>query len=213
MTGDRAASWMHANLVDYAWFYGDFSDALPQARTAVLKAEQFGSPFFRALSARALGLALILNGDAKSALPFLIDTLPIVRPGGLAHQFEGNHLSTLSWAYLAGGDLVRAEEVAMEAITSAQRSRSRTWEAYSWLALLRLPRERLSDARAADALARMQELIDTIGAEGLRPHVLLAKRNWSRNDAERSDLRAQALAAFERIGADGYVKRLQAEAG
>jgi adenylate cyclase len=211
LTGDRAASWMHSNLVDYAWFHGDFSDALNQARTAVLKAEQFGSPFFRALASRALALALILNGDAKSALPFLIDTLPLVRPGGLAHQFEGSHLSTLSWAYLGSGDLARAEEVAMEGIASAQRSRSRTWEAYTWLSLLRLPRERLPEPRATEAIAQMQRLIDAIGAEGLRPHFLLAKRTWARNDAERSELRAQALAAFEKIGAEGHVRRMLAE--
>jgi tetratricopeptide (TPR) repeat protein len=212
LTGDRAASWMHANLVDYGWFHGDYSDVLNQARTAVLKAEQFGSPFFRALSARSLGLALILSNDAKSALPFLLETLPIVSPGGLAYQFEGNHLSTLSWAYFASGDLDKAHEVALKAIASAQSSGTRTWEAYAWLGLLRLPRERLGAAKADEGLARMAELIEAIGAEGLRPHYLLARRAWARNDAERADLKAQALAGFERIGATGHAERLRAQA-
>jgi tetratricopeptide (TPR) repeat protein len=202
---------MHSNLVDYAWFYGDYSDALNQARAAVLKAEQFGSPFFRALSSRALGLALILNNDHKSALRFLEETLPIVRPGGLGHQFEASHLSTLSWAYLGAGDMAKAEEVAMQAVASAQRSRSRTWEMYAWLALLRLPRERLSEARAREGFDRLLLLLDALGAEGLRPQYLLARSAWARNDAERAELRAQALAAFQRIGAEGHVRRLQAE--
>jgi class 3 adenylate cyclase/tetratricopeptide (TPR) repeat protein len=212
LTGDRAASWMHSNLVDYAWFSGDYSDALSQARTAVLKAEQFGSPFFRALSARALALALILNDEAPAALPFLLETLPIVGPGGLAHQFEGNHLSTLSWAYFASGDAQKALEVARKAIASAQSSGARTWEAYAWLSLLRLPPEYLGEDQASEGFARMSELITAIGAEGLRPHYLLARRAWARNDAERADLRAQALAGFERIGAEGYVRRLRSEA-
>ncbi len=212
MTGDRAASWMHANLVDYAFFHGDYSDTLNQARTAVLKAEQFGSPFFRALSARALGLALVLNNDARSALPFLLDTMPLVRAGGLAHQFEGNHLATLSTAYAAAGEYARAREVGLQAIASAQRSGTRTWEVYAWNALLRLPRAELDDAQAQAGFARMLELIELIGAEGLRPHYLLARRGRARNDAERADWKAQALAAFERIGADGHVQRLREQA-
>jgi hypothetical protein len=75
-----------------------------------------------------------------------------------------------------------------------------------------LPRERLSDARAKEGLDRTLHLLDTIGAEGLRPHYLLARRTWARNDAEKADLKAQALAAFERIGANGHVQRLRSEA-
>jgi adenylate cyclase len=208
---DRSASWMHANLVDFAWFSGDYSDALNQARIAVRKAEQFGSPFFRALSARVLGLALILNQEPAAAIPFLDGARQWVAPGGLAHQFEANYLATLANAYSGVGNAARAEEFATQAIVSAQRSRSRTWEIYAWLAMLRLPRERLGEGRAAEGFARLLQLIDLLGAEGLRPHYFLARRMWARSEAEAADYRRQALSAFERIGAVGHVRRLQAE--
>jgi adenylate cyclase len=208
---DRAASWMHANLVEFAWFSGETADALNQARLAVLKSEQFGSPFFRAVSARALAQAHILNGDYRSAIPFLEQTRSIVAPGGFAHQFEGSYLSTLATAYAGAGDFERAEATALEALNSAQRMRARQWEMLAWLALFRLPAGRLGPARVAEGFARLLHLIDSIGAEGLRPHYFLARGDWADNDTARAEARAQALGAFQRIGASGHVKRLLAE--
>lgn len=117
----------------------------------------------------------------------------------------------MSNAYLGAGDATRAEELALQAIASAQRSHSKSWEMYAWLALFHLPHERLSEVRASEGFARLLHLIDLLGAEGMRPHYFLARRMWANTDAERASFGQQALAGFERIGATGHVRRLQAE--
>src|SRR6185503_10466530 len=42
---ERAAGWMHAFLVDIATLSGDYGHAMADARRAVERSEQFGSPF------------------------------------------------------------------------------------------------------------------------------------------------------------------------
>jgi hypothetical protein len=61
-------------------------------------------------------------------------------------------------------------------------------------------------------MATMQELIDETGAEGYRPWLLLARAHWAESPAESQRWRAEALMAFERIGADGHVARYKAKA-
>ena len=205
---DRAASWMHAFLVDVAAMSGEYGQAMAEARRAVERAEQFGSPFFRALAARALGLAHGLEGTAPQALPLLEQGRAWVAPGGLAHQIEANYLAVLSEAYLQCGREAEAVAVAEQGIASALRSRSRVWEIRAWVAWMKLPASEARAARAARGLARMQELIDTSGAEGFRPALWLARAHWGTAPAEVARCRREALDAFRRIGAEGHARRL-----
>jgi hypothetical protein len=172
-----------------------------------LRAEAYGSAFFRALAYRALGLAHILQGTAAEAVPLMEQGLPWVAAGGLAHQVEANYLAVLAEVYLAAGRDADAERVADAGIESAQRSRSRVWEIRAWIAWLQLPPTAARRAKAEKALARIGELIETSGAEGFRPGYWLARAHWADNAADRARARAEALAAFERIGADGHVER------
>jgi class 3 adenylate cyclase/tetratricopeptide (TPR) repeat protein len=175
---DRAASWMYAFLVDVATMSGHHGEAMANARRAVERAEQFGSPFFKALAYRALALAHWLQGTAREAIAPMEQGLPWVAPGGLAHQIEANYLAVLAEACLQAGREADAERYANAGIESAQRSRSRVWEARCWLAWLRLPPTPARRARAEAGLARMAELLERSGAEGFRPGLAQARAHW-----------------------------------
>jgi class 3 adenylate cyclase/tetratricopeptide (TPR) repeat protein len=204
---DRAASWMHAFLVDIFTMTGDDAQAMAEARRAVERAEAFGSPFFRALANRALGLAHCLQGTAAQAIPVLEAGLPWVAPGGLAHQLEANYLAVLAEAYLLSGREADAEAAAGRAIASAQRSRSRVWEVRAWMAWLALPAAEARRAKAREGLARMEELIDASRAEGWRPALWLARAHWATDAQEAARCRREALEAFRRVGAHGHLRR------
>lgn len=206
---DRAASWMYGNLVDLAMLDGDFAKALPAAEQALLHAERFGSPFFRAIAQRAQGLALCLNGRAAEAVAPLQELAALTAPGAPAHQFEANYLSTQAQAYLGAGRMDAAETTARAAIASGRRSGSRIWELNAWNIFLRLPAERLPAPEAAAGLQQFSELIDLTGAEGFRPALWLARARWSPDSGQRHEFRSQAEAAFRAIGAHAHLERLR----
>lgn len=205
---ERSSGWMHAFLVDIATLSGDDGSAMANARRAVELAEQFGSPFFRAIAARAVGLAHWLEGTAAQAVEIVEAGRAWVAPGGLAHQLEANYLAVLAEVYLQAGREADAERTAEEGVASAQRSGSRVWEIRAWVAWMRLPATDARRARAAQGLARMQELIDASGAEGFRPSLWLARAHWSSAPGDAARCRREAVDACRRIGAEGHVRRL-----
>ncbi|SEQ74536.1 Double zinc ribbon [Solimonas aquatica] len=207
---DMAASWMHANLVDYAWYSGEYQDALLHGRAAVTRSERFGSAFFRAVSLRALGLAYCLNGRHPEALPLLLQAQPLVARGALAHQFEANFLAVLAEAYRGCGQHEQGLHTAQAAVLSALASGSRLWEVRAWIALLAQP---LLDAgQARSGLLRLAQLIDELGAEGLRPWLHLAQARWHETASEAEGQRQLARQAFQRVGARAHAQALAAGA-
>ncbi|MGH8441809.1 MAG: adenylate/guanylate cyclase domain-containing protein [Nevskiaceae bacterium] len=205
---DRSAGWMYAFLVDVAALSGNDAHAMTEARRAIERAERFGSPFFRALATRALGLAHWLEGTASQAVEMMEQGRATVAPGGLAHQIEANYLAVLSEVYLQAGREADAEATAEQGIASAQRSGSRVWELRAWMAWMQLPATAARRQRATLGLARMQELADACGAEGFRPPLWLARAHWSASKDETARCRREALEAYRRIGAKGHVRRL-----
>lgn len=208
---DQAASWMHANLVDEAWYSGEIRDALLHGRAALEHSERFGSAFFRAVSLRALGLAYCLLDRHAEAVPLLQAARPLVSRGGLAHQFEANFLAVLAEAHRGCGQHEEGLRVAQAAVFSAAASGSRLWEVRAWIALLQQPL--LDIAQAQAGLLRLQLLIDEIGAEGLRPWLHLARARWSSDDAVAAEQREQARQAFLKVGALAHAQRLAAAGG
>ncbi|MDR3416369.1 MAG: adenylate/guanylate cyclase domain-containing protein [Nevskia sp.] len=209
---NQASSWMHTNWIDLASFSGDYGGVLQHGQLALQRAESWGSSYFRAIALRGLGLAHVLQGDAATAVNVLEQALPLVARGANGYQFHAQTLATLARAYVRAGAFERASEAAAAAIASAQTSHSRVWEINCWLAYFELPEQGPWNGRMAEGIARVAELIEATGAEGTRPWWWLAQARCATDPAERAALRGRALDAFARIGAQGHVRRLSAQA-
>lgn len=203
---EDGTAWLDAFHADHAWLSGETAGVLEKVRASARRAKSYGAPLIVTIAQRGLALALIMNGDAEQAIGQLKSQLPLVAPGGAAHHCEGIFLATLATACARAGREAEALETGERALASAQRQKTRLWEALAWLALLELPG--LSLQRASEGLARVEMLLNEIGAEGLRPWWWLARERWS-PAPERTHCREQALAALERIGATGHLARLR----
>lgn len=210
---DRAASWIHANMVDLAMLTGDYSAALVSAERAAERARSFGSPFFDAIAGRALALALSLVGRREEAIAPLEQVWPLVQPGAFAHQFEARHCAMLSTAYAGVGRHDDALRMARAGIASAQRSGSRAWEMFGWAALLRLPRSMADEVDPASALQKLQDLIAASGVDALKPWLSLARSHWAQTPAEALEWREAAQRGFRDCGADALAQRLERDPG
>ena len=209
----RPASWMHATVVDLAWFTGDTRDVLLHARLALRQAEAHGSAYFRAIALRALGQAQLLLGDPEAALPLLEQTLPLVQPGSTAYQFHARSYTTLAEIYQALGRNAEAQAAAEAAIASAAGSHSPVWEVMARLAWLALPLSAEALAQVPEALKRVDALITQTGAEGLRPWLWKACARHAADEGAREHAQQQALAALAAMGAQAQRRRWAAEFG
>jgi hypothetical protein len=206
----RPEGWLHAMLVDLAWFRGDARDVMYHAERAMEHAEASESAYFRALATRSLGVAHGLSGTPQEALALLEAARAYVCPGGPAHHLEGTFLAVLAETYHAAGDLRRATRVAARAVASAQHSGSCLWELRAWVALLALPVDVTRRKRVEVALQRAFELCDSIQADGFRPHLHLARARWTDDPEVRAGEIERARETFARIGAEGHLRRLSA---
>ncbi|MEE8557807.1 MAG: tetratricopeptide repeat protein, partial [Myxococcota bacterium] len=210
----KSFSWMHACLVDTAFYSGRTEGALAHGRSAVESAERYGSPYFSANAYRALGLAHLLNGEWNEAIPALRQGLSIVRDTRSALHLQAPILAQLAEAHLGAGDEERALEYAEEAVTTARQSRTRLWESKALLAKARVLRE-TRGVEAADeimgALAELSDLIAETGAESLTPFVHLERGRLARLSGDRARAEGELLEArrlFEQIGATGHAAAL-----
>ncbi|MES2684444.1 MAG: adenylate/guanylate cyclase domain-containing protein [Pseudomonadota bacterium] len=173
----RNASWMHAFMVDLAWFDGDTTDVMHHARLAMQGAMESGSAYFQAIAGRAQAMALCMGHRIDEAISLLESLTTLSAPNGMAHQFEANHLAALARAYAAAGRHALARSTAEAAISSAQHSGSQVWEINAWIVLLELPS---LDAESAQAgVARLGRLIASSGAAGYIPWWQQAETRWA----------------------------------
>jgi len=206
---DRAASWIYANLVDLAMLTGDYGQVWPSVDKALTRSAQSGTEFFEEIAARGHGLALCLHGRFEEAVEPLERTLPLVRAGAFAHQFEAGHCATLATAYIGAGRSDDGLRLAREGIASGQHSGSRIWEAQAWLALMRLPRSQEAQVRPAEALERLRQLLELTGALGMEPWLMLAEAHWAPDAAGREHWRHRAAGRFTELGAVAHAERLR----
>ena len=198
----RTVSWMHANLVDVARISGRYDMAMREARHAVERVEQFGSPFFRAVAYRSLAVAHGLNGNWTESRRLLETYLPHVRRDGSAHQFEAVHLAHLAEALLHDHDPEAARDMAEQALQSALRSHSRVWECQARLTLARILRSQQLESLAEDQLTALDKQIQAIGAHSFTPFALRERAAISQDPDQRGALLAQARDGFKAMGAD-----------
>jgi tetratricopeptide (TPR) repeat protein len=210
----RTVSWMHAQLVELAYFAGTPESAVRDSQTAVRSAEDFDSPFFRVIAYRSLALSHVLHEQWRNAIEVVERFMPLVGEGQPARQYESAQLSLLAECYLGVGRIEESVVKAREAVASAMRSHMRTWELRARVVLCRslLAAEGVAAAGEVNAnLELLEELVRTTGEISFAPflHELRAGLANAAGDLAlaRSE-REKAAARFREIGADGHVARL-----
>lgn len=155
----RESIWQHADLVEWAWFSGDATQALAHGEAAVQAARAFGSPFFEVIAEAALGAAQLLAGDAARAVTQLESASVKARAGGFARSRLGHCLALLAAAYERAGRREQALATAQQAIEVTQEASTRIFELHAWITYIRL-----DGPQAGQGRARVRELIELTGA-------------------------------------------------
>ncbi|HEY2388691.1 MAG TPA: adenylate/guanylate cyclase domain-containing protein [Candidatus Binatia bacterium] len=204
---------------ELAFFAGDQDAGLPAAQRAVELAERFGSPYSRIGAHQRLGTALTLVGQGNAAIAALEHALSLTRECGTGLEREALALASLAEAVLVVGDLARAHELTVEALTIADRIGAVMDQIFARRTLARvlLAREGAQAARAiAEALDGAERLIERSGTISYRPLVLLERAELARLAGD-ADARRRALVAahrlFTAIGASGHAARLVPQLG
>ncbi len=199
--GDRRiSSWIYACSAEVALLRGDCGQALAAAARGVEQSRSAGSPFFSAVALRVHGLALAFSGRHEEAAVAMEAAAPFVAKGMAAHQFEANLLASSALVHALAGRIEVASAAAIAASRSAERSGARVWEMAAWLVRLNLPLGPECREEMVQGLAQAGALIDSSGAEGLRPYWHLAQARWAPDAQAAARHRAQADAAFAVMG-------------
>ena len=204
---------MYGIAVTLARFRGDVSAALENAGEQLRIAEQLGSPTLICGASDSMGVAEAMSGRWRKAIGHCRRAVETARANATRLQGEGIMLADLATAYLGAGDLARAMEVAREAVEVCLRRHTRMFECRARLVLARaLLRSGAGHDRVERALAEAKAIAASTGARLYEPFVCeeLAELERVQGHTERAgEYLREALALFERIGADGHARRLR----
>jgi class 3 adenylate cyclase/tetratricopeptide (TPR) repeat protein len=198
---------------------GDVDGACLHARRALDLAERIGGNVACVWSAQLLGVALDRAGDHAAAVEHLERALRTARETRAWLTIEGEILAHLAAAWLAAGEVQRAQELAEEAIACCRRRRTPVWEAQAHLALARARLVRAdtdAEGEAEAALANALALLRQTQARAYEPYVHelraeLATRGGDAALRERELRDAHRL--FVAIGATEHARRVAMELG
>lgn len=204
----HTVSWMHGTLVEIARITEQPDMAMREARSAVERAERFGSPFFLAFAYRTLGVAQGMQGHWQAAAETLEAHRDKVALGEAAHQFEALHLADLAQAYFQLERLDAALATAEEGLQSAHRAHTRTWECRVRWILARIQLARGDEASARQHLDALDALIETTGATLFVPLSLCVRAELSDTDPRQRE--ALLSTAIERLRSFGAERRAEA---
>ncbi len=183
---------------------------------AVTIAGTVQSPLLRVLALWARGLAATLAGDL-AASSSLDEALQIVEAEWPETRMRAGVMGRIALRDLGAGRVLAAAEAIRQAWERATLVED-SWLIEVALMLARVCRAAESggtDLEPERALERALRIARDGGYASWTPQLLeeMSLRAGARGDLSRADtLRAEALAAFEAIGADGHVARLRAEA-
>ncbi|MHA7833389.1 MAG: ATP-binding protein, partial [Algiphilus sp.] len=206
----RTVSWMHGTLVEIARITEQPAMAMREARSAVERAERFGSPFFLAFAYRALGVALGLHGQWQEAAETLQAHRDKVASGEAAHQFEALYLADLAQAYLHLGRLDDARITVEQALSSAQQAHTRTWECHVRRVFAEILLARDDPDGARQHLDALDGLVERTGATLFVPLSQCLRAHLPELEtSQRQALLRSAMDRFQAFGADGRARALQ----
>ncbi len=210
----RNISWIHANLVEIACLSGRYDNARSEAQQAVAKAEEYGSPFFKAVAYRALGSVHAIHREWPAALEVLEYALPLTEPGKPGFQFRPLHLSYLAAARFGSGNPESAMETVDEAVHLAQRGMFRLAECNALLCKARILRKwqhRDAPQEVSATLDQAEALIHSTGATVYTPFAHLERAKLAAAMKDRAAIKQFAEAArslFLEVGARAHADRI-----
>jgi tetratricopeptide (TPR) repeat protein len=195
---------------------GGGETGLERARRSLDIAEQSDNPSNRVTAFVALAEAYLAEGQPAAARDATREGVAIARDLGAAKQVIPYLLTLLAEAALTLGERTEAVAAAREGIDLACAGALNYYEAEAQLALAAalLPNGVVPRAEIESALARAEQLVESIAARSLSPRILELRGRLAAayGDAPAADrtLR-QALQLYREIGASGHAERLARE--
>jgi len=199
----RRATLGHAVAAHVLAHVGDTEQCEQRAAHALRSAEQIGLPSIAAFARAALGASALARGDARDAAAELGEAWRIRLRGGVAEAGVAWYQGDLVEALLAEGRRAEAAEVLRDVARNAAATGGR-WAG----AVAARGRALLGRGSVREAIA---------SAEALGSPFELARTRLALVEHDRLDARAagldEALAVFERLGAQPWAERARARSG
>jgi tetratricopeptide (TPR) repeat protein len=190
-------SWMHWAESDLWCESGEPARALASARQSHEIAERIDNPLSLTLALSCLGRALLLSGDAPSAIEML--TRADASLDRVHRLFQVGVVADLAHAYSAVGDLAEAKAAAQRSLAMAEQRGVFDGQVRARLALARvsmLQGGESSYAEALDMLDVAQSRAEQIGLGVIAPHLTELRGEIARRRGDHD----VAEAAFEQAG-------------
>ena len=212
-------TWVQVARADVAYACGDPQSTLEHGRRSLEIAEKLDNESSRMLAYAVLGVAYLLEGQPAAARDALRESAAIVRDRRTQVAMLPEVLALLAEAHLALGEPTEAVATAREGIELGRTGGCYYHEAQAQLALAAallatdgvVPR-----AEIESALARAEQLVESIEGRSLSPRILEMRGRLATTlgDAAASErLLRQALDLYRAIGATGHAARLAKEVG
>ena len=203
----------------YACGSSDSASALEHARRSVDTAETLDNEHARTAAYTALGVAHLVGEQPAAARDALREAATIIRDQCAHRAFLPEVLAHLADAQLALGEREDAIASAREGIDLGRAGGCGYYEAKAQLALaqaLLATDDALPRAEIESALARAEQLVESIAARSLSPRILELRGRLAATidrGADSDRLLRDALDLYRTIGATGHAQRLAKEIG
>jgi ATP/maltotriose-dependent transcriptional regulator MalT len=212
-------TWVQMARADVAYACGDPESTLERGRRSFEIAEKLGNESSRMLAYAVLGSAYLLEGQPAAARDALRESAAIVRDRRTQVAMLPQVLGLLAEAHLALGERTEAVAAAREGIDLGSAGGCYYFEAQAQLALAAallatdgvVPR-----AEIESALARAEQLVESIGGRSLSPRILERRGRLAAACGDAAAAKRaleEALALYRAIGATGHAERLVRELG
>ncbi|MBM4245077.1 MAG: hypothetical protein FJ148_14890, partial [Deltaproteobacteria bacterium] len=191
----------------------DAAESVVHAERAVELSEYLGNPYGRVSAYGALGLAQLLDGNARAAARVLHGALLLARDHRVGLQREATLLGYLACATLLRGETAHALSLAGEAVHVARRSANLLGESMAELARAWVLLRGSGIAAATEIEASLGRVIGIAAAKGSVSLAAIARHHLATvagllGDAPRQRRELErARAAFAAMGAHGWERR------
>lgn len=216
MAGDvETLSLVYSLAPTIALVFGDDpADCLLKAQRAVELAEYLGTPYGRVFAYSALGLAHILNGEARMASRVLHGAVLLARDHRVALQHESTVLADLACATLMRGETTHAISLADEAVHVARRRANPLREATANLERAWVLLKAAGPAALMEIESCLGRVLALAASHGITSYAAIARYHLATvaemlgDDGRRRRELERARAAFVAMEAESWVLRV-----